>query len=541
MKALLLSSLFLFVFCIPANAQWTLQHEFTGVGGIANPWPVDENVCWGFLGYTSNVLGYYKTTDGGNTWQDGSFNIASIISVSCVHPRSASTAYMGVKLASGVWRIIKTTDGGTSWFFQTTAAYNSNSFIDFTYFFDDNNGVTLGDPVGGYLEIYTTTNGGDNWVRVPNSNIPQSYSNEWPGITMEFDVIDNTIWVPTYNENPPSIRIFKSTDKGLNWTVSNDLPNPMPTGSWPFPSSIAFTSQNEGILLVTTWATPNPPNYKMLKTTDGGSTWTELNFPLSITPGHISNVPGALQAYVVTAPLDIVGSAYTLDGGNNWQLADNTIGLAEVQFASPSTGWAINWDTPRIYEWSGPYLPVELTSFTATSNGKEVILNWSTATEINNQLFEVQRSFEGNDFATVGFVNGKGTTTERQDYSYSDKNLSDGKYFYRLKQIDYLGRYEYSDVLEVDYRAFNSYLLEQNYPNPFNPTTTIGFGIKEKSFVKVVILNNIGEEVAVVVNEEMESGFHQVEFNASNLPSGVYFYQLRAGEFTSMKKMILLK
>jgi len=153
----------------------------------------------------------------------------------------------------------------------------------------------------------------------------------------------------------------------------------------------------------------------------------------------------------------------------------------------------------------------------------------------------VQRSFEGNDFATIGFVNGKGTTTERQDYYYSDKNLSNGKYFYRLKQIDYLGRYEYSDVLEVDYRTFKDYLLEQNYPNPFNPTTTIGFGIKERSFVKVVILNNIGEEVAVVVNEEMESGFHQVEFNAVNLPSGVYFYQLIAGEFTSIKKMILLK
>jgi len=539
MKALSLYFLFLFVFCIPANAQWTMQHEFTGVGGIANPWPVDENVCWSFLAYTSNALGYFKTTDGGSTWQDGTISIAS--GISCGHPRSASTAYYGIFTYSGIWNIIKTTDGGSSWVTQNTAFGTGMSFIDLIYFFDDNNGVALGDPVLGYLEIYTTTNGGDNWVPVPNSNIPPAYANEM-GITMVFDVIDNTIWVPTYKENPNSLRIFKSTDRGLNWTVSNDLPNPMPAGWWAYPSSIAFTNQNEGILLVTTWTSPNPPNYyKMLKTTDGGSTWTEMNFPLSITPGHISNIPGALQVYVVTAPIDTIGSAYTLDGGNTWQLADNTVGLAELQFASPSTGWAINWDTFRIYEWSGPYLPVELTSFTATSNGKEVILNWSTATEINNQLFEVQRSFVGNDFATIGFVYGKGTTTERQDYYYSDKNLSNGKYFYRLKQIDYLGRYEYSDVLEVDYRTFKDYLLEQNYPNPFNPTTTIGFGIKERSFVKVVILNNIGEEVAVVVNEEMESGFHQVEFNAVNLPSGVYFYQLIAGEFTSIKKMILLK
>ena len=122
-------------------------------------------------------------------------------------------------------------------------------------------------------------------------------------------------------------------------------------------------------------------------------------------------------------------------------------------------------------------IPVELTSFTATTNGKEVILNWSTATELNNQGFEIQRSTEGEEFFTVGFVNGHGTTTEQQNYSYADRNLDDGKYYYRLKQVDYDGSYEYSDVVEVDFRAFNSYLLEQNYPNPFNPTTTIGFGI----------------------------------------------------------------
>ena len=115
------------------------------------------------------------------------------------------------------------------------------------------------------------------------------------------------------------------------------------------------------------------------------------------------------------------------------------------------------------------------------------------------------------------------------------------KYFYRLKQVDFSGTYEYSDVVEVEWRAFNSYLLEQNYPNPFNPTTTIGFGIKEKSDVKITILNSIGEEVAVVLDEEKDSGYHTVEFNAANLPSGVYFYQLSAGQFTSMKKMLLLK
>jgi hypothetical protein len=91
---------------------------------------------------------------------------------------------------------------------------------------------------------------------------------------------------------------------------------------------------------------------------------------------------------------------------------------------------------------------------------------------------------------------------------------------------------------EFQQLAFN---LEQNYPNPFNPTTTIGFGIQNKSNVKITILNAIGEEVAVVLNEERETGFHQVEFSAANLPSGIYFYQLKAGSFVETKKMILLK
>jgi hypothetical protein len=186
-------------------------------------------------------------------------------------------------------------------------------------------------------------------------------------------------------------------------------------------------------------------------------------------------------------------------------------------------------------------VPVELLSFSATSNGKEVILIWSTATELNNQLFEVQRSFEGSEFATVGFVYGEGTTTEKENYIYRDKISADGKYFYRLKQIDYLGNYEYSDIIEMEIRVFNSYLLEQNFPNPFNPTTTIGYGIKEKSNVKISILNSIGEEIVSLVNEELEPGYHTVEFNAANLPSGVYFYQLKAGSFIETKKMILLK
>jgi hypothetical protein len=210
-----------------------------------------------------------------------------------------------------------------------------------------------------------------------------------------------------------------------------------------------------------------------------------------------------------------------------------------------SLAWAATFNNEQDVYYSyitdTTIVPVELVSFSAISDGKEVTLSWSTATELNNQLFEVQRSFEGSDFSTVGFVYGKGTTTERQDYTYKDKIFTDGKYSYRLKQIDYLGNYEYSDVIEIELRTFNSYLLEQNYPNPFNPTTTIGLGVQEKSNVKITILNAIGEEVAIVLNEQIEAGYHTVEFHADNMPSGVYFYQLKAGSYFEIKKMLLLK
>ena len=285
----------------------------------------------------------------------------------------------------------------------------------------------------------------------------------------------------------------------------------------------------------------------IINTNDGGISWQEnarIHF-IQLNSAHFVNsstgwIAGMNELYgdsLWASPI-----YFTMDGGSNWSMQRPYVELSlnDIYFVDQMNGWVVG-DGGTILHTTNGGVPVELTSFTATTNGKKIILNWSTATELNNQLFEVQRSFEGSDFATVGFVNGKGTTTERQDYSYSDEVFTNGKYYYRLKQIDYLGSYEYSDVVEIDFRAFNSYLLEQNFPNPFNPTTTIGFGIQNKSNVKITILNAIGEEVAVILNEEREPGFHQVEFNAAGLPSGVYFYQLKAGDFVQTRKMILLK
>lgn len=186
-------------------------------------------------------------------------------------------------------------------------------------------------------------------------------------------------------------------------------------------------------------------------------------------------------------------------------------------------------------------VPVELTSFSANVIDQSVSLTWQTATESNNKGFEIQRKSAAGEFVTIAFVNGNGTTTQKNTYSYTDKNLNVGEYVYRLKQIDFDGQYSFSKTVEVQVQLLEKFSLRQNYPNPWNPTTTIGYVLPEKTNAKLTILNALGEEMLVLVNEEQDKGFHQVEVDGSKLSSGIYFYRINAGNFTETKKMILMK
>ena len=191
-------------------------------------------------------------------------------------------------------------------------------------------------------------------------------------------------------------------------------------------------------------------------------------------------------------------------------------------------------------------IPVELTSFVANNDRNNVTLNWATATEVNNSGFQIERKLnETNEWTNLSFVSGKGTSTERNNYSYMDKSLAVGKYLYRLKQIDLDGTFEYSPIIEVDVNAPNEYSLYQNYPNPFNPSTMIEYSLPEKADVTISIYSAIGELVTIVVNKTIEAGYQKASFNATNLTSGTYIYQIKAvgsgRTFIDTKKMILLK
>jgi hypothetical protein len=138
-------------------------------------------------------------------------------------------------------------------------------------------------------------------------------------------------------------------------------------------------------------------------------------------------------------------------------------------------------------------------------------------------------------------LTGNGTTTQSKTYSYSDKNLSDGKYYYRLRQMDYDGTSSYSKTAEVNVSSPITYELSQNYPNPFNPSTSIQFTIPEAGFVTLKVYNMLGQEIRSLVSGIKEAGSHTIQFNADNLNSGLYLYKIEAGSFTQVRKMTLLK
>uniref|UniRef100_A0A7V2ZLS7 T9SS type A sorting domain-containing protein n=1 Tax=Ignavibacterium album TaxID=591197 RepID=A0A7V2ZLS7_9BACT len=248
-----------------------------------------------------------------------------------------------------------------------------------------------------------------------------------------------------------------------------------------------------------------------------------------------------LYAYDNTFPLTEPGSPILTIGPIGTGVGSDPANIGAVAIRQGTNTPTGKVDGIRIATSWESIVPVELTSFNASITGTNVLLKWTTATEINNSGFDIERRTQNSEWKKIGFVSGAGTTSEKQSYVFSDKNLNRGKYQYRLKQIDFDGTFEYSKTVEVEIVSPSKFELTQNYPNPFNPTTSISFTIPQAGNVKLAVYNLLGQEVAVLVNEFRDAGTYDVEFNASNLNSGVYLYKLEANGSTFTKKMTLLK
>jgi len=401
-------------------------------------------------------------------------------------------------------------------------------------------------PTGNMVSVYSGAPV-TNWAVPGTLNYFTSY--QWK-VVNKIDTcnISSSTWAFRTMQDPNLVEHCEPFDNLSNWTIVG----PLGLTNWSAnPSANAGGTAPE---LRMSW-TPSFTGVSLIRSN-----------AISLVNNTASTFSFNFFLDYYAAPSGTVTVGITYDGGTTeevlYQVVDPTANvgpaLIEGTFTTPATGSEnaqlqityngytfnidyIYWDNLCIRQ----VIPVELTSFTAKSDNNSVTLNWTTATELNNSGFQIERS-NGSDYQSVGFVAGHGTSTSAHSYVFVDQNLETGTYTYRLKQVDLDGTFEYSKAVEVEVLGLREYTLDQNYPNPFNPSTTINFSLAVDSKVSLKVFNVLGQEVASLLNGQMSAGSQKVSFDASSLNSGVYFYRLEANgidgqKFSSTKKMILTK
>jgi hypothetical protein len=312
-------------------------------------------------------------------------------------------------------------------------------------------------------------------------------------------------------------------------------------------NSINLSSyQNPKLTFMTRWDIENNWDYGQVEfSTNNGLNWIPLAGTYT-NPGTGTFQPNGEPVY------DGIQSNWVLE---EIQLTGYNSAHNKIRFelrtdnSIQRDGWYI--DNIGIYVYT--IIPVELLYFNAKIINSKIQLNWSTANELNNLGFEIQRKTAGSDMGweNIGFVNGAGTSNERIYYSFFDDNPIVGTLLYRLKQIDIDGSYKVFPTVSVDYNIPTEFALQQNYPNPLYLTesssathigTTINWQMKKSGFVSIKLFNVLGKEVDVIANGYFEEGRHfKVYTPDKTLPSGIYFYQMQTEGFTDIKKMMMIR
>ena len=397
-----------------ANSQWIIQHTSVPSQSIYCVKFFNDNTGYhsGVL-YNSSTFNIYKTTNGGinYTAQNSHYTAQRFMSVFILHPDT-------VFFSGNYGKILRTVNGGQNWvtlYSDTTRQFWGLWFV---------NSLT-GFVAGSYGTIMKTTNRGDNWTLLTTL-----LQNALDGI---YFVNENTGYVAGANV------VLKTTNAGVNWTNKNGIF----ISGFETAKALYFSDENKGMYSTNAG--------RIVKTTDGGDTWTEIYYQPSTAVWDLS-FTNSQTGYGCTSNGKVIK---TTNGGTNWIIQDTplTENLYAIHFPSQLTGY--------IASWSGKILK--------TTNGG--------VTYVSNSSNENPDKFK----------------------------------------------------------------LYQNYPNPFNPNTNMKFDIPKSSFVKMVIYNALGKEVATLVNEKLYAGSYEVDWNGSGYPSGVYFYKLETDDFVNVKKMLMIK
>lgn len=516
MKSIFLTvflSVFLGSFLYSQSYQWQLKQSGSSLGG-----PIDVEKNNPFNVYYGSQNRIYRSTDRGETFTQMGSAIPGASSVKSVTLKDDSPGTLVVAVESSPNdKIYKTTDYGQTWILTNDEGQMSYFGIPVTQ--DPSHPDTLFTMIGVNFKI--STDFGSNWTTISSNFGPSS-------APCDIEVFPDTNII-LIGDNGTGI--FRSTNYGLSWTQVYSTSGEIPT------VTVDFT--NPGVA----WATKWGGGGGFLKSTDYGQTWIAQPTFSGINMWSVHTNPW--DGNEVYSGCYSCGSTWrTKNGGQTWlQIPISSSGY-QLYIVDSMTVFAAQGN--GFYKLSSPFfIPVELESFIAKVFDNKVLLEWTTATEINNSGFEIQHSTDGQIFKRIAFVTGFGTTTEKHNYSYTVENLTSGNHYFRLRQIDFDGTETLTNIVEAFIGNFGikDFALEQNYPNPFNPATKIKFSLPADEFVKIEVFDILGNQVATLINDFKQAGTYETDFNASefNLTSGVYFYKMSAGKFISSRKFLLIK
>ena len=500
----------LILLCSFASAQWLQTNGPTG-GNISSFAVSGTNL---FAGTNSGV---FLSTNNGTSWTSVSkgLTFTDVFALAV----SGENLFAGTGISGGPdGDVFLSTNNGTSWTSVSTGLYNkrvlalavsgTNLFAGILaagVFLSTDNGaswakvlstISVYALVASGTNIFAGTDGGDVFLSTNNGT---SWVNTLTGVRVRALAASGTnLFAGTWSG------VFLSIDSGASWTQVNAcLAN-------VYVNALAVS----GDKLFAGTGVNEVPGGGVFLSTNNGTSWTQVNAGLTVT---------RVLALAVSGENLFAG---TYDSGV-WRCAISDI-----------------------------IVPITLYSFSAVplSQNGYVMIEWKTMSETNNYGFVVEKDTTRvlQVFAAIpgSFTPGQGTTLKAHTYTFVDNNVTQGKWAYRLKQIDLDGAVHVFEPKMVDFTTTEAgndpalptvSALQQNYPNPFNPSTTIRYGLPNKSAVRLSVFNTLGQNVSTLVNGEQEAGYHEVKFDAAGLSSGVYFYRLESGAYVQTRKLLLIR
>jgi len=455
--------------------------------------------------------------------------------------------------------INKTTSPNTSYSIYTRGSINTinnNNYYgsgpQYILGYRSSNRTTLADWRSATGQDGSSVSGDPGFISQNNLKPDVNNSNCW---TLNGKGIPISSINSDYDDNPRSTSVSDgATDIGAYEFTPNVSPPTSNASGVPVPNTTTTYTYAGNTLVSIDWGeTGTVPNEVDVKYYPGTNPPPPLTGNYSNAYWDINGTGGTGFTYDITlhytpAVIGTIGSENDIiiakrDGGV-WTPYSNAV--VNTSNKTVTLTGLTSFSQFALTDVNSP-LPIQLSAFYVEVKGRDVILNWETKTEIMSNHFEIERyKVKGKDeqkkeWEKIASINAHGNSNSPKNYSFNDKKLGSGKYFYRLKMIDTDGSFTYSNEVEAEISLPTEFTLMQNYPNPFNPSTVISYQLPAANHVTLKVYDVLGREVVSLVNEQKDAGAYEINYDASKLSSGIYIYKLNAGNYSAIKKMMIVK